>query len=160
VLEEEVKEKPIETAKTKLSKTNKDEVEAKPVQTIEFARHDPVHKCYIISKECYEDWDGDEDSGEESKPESVLTNDMSGVSLLLNNLIKDEFDAIDQYNSAITTLQSEGLAEDILGILYDVVAEENTHVGQLQKALELINPTAVENIKDGEQEAEGQINKE
>lgn len=145
--------------------TKKGHIEIKHGNEVHFVLNDDVRKDLdeLELKESLKEEDEkneSENAEEESKPESVLTNDMSGVSLLLNNLIKDEFDAIDQYNSAITTLQSEGLAEDILGILYDIVAEENTHVGQLQKALELINPTAVENIKDGEQEAEEQINKE
>ena len=46
--------------------------------------------------------------------------------------------------------------DGIIKILADIANEENLHVGQLQKALEMVSPNA-ESIKDGAKEAEEQI---
>lgn len=86
-----------------------------------------------------------------------------GVASMLNADIIDEFEAIDFYNSHIVTLkdlisqeQDENiidLYEKIIEILTDIVNEENIHVGQLQKALSLVSPSALF-IKDGDMEAD------
>lgn len=86
-----------------------------------------------------------------------------GVASMLNADIIDEFEAIDFYNSHIVTLkdlisqeQDENiidLYEKIIEILTDIVNEENIHVGQLQKALSLVSPSALF-IKDGDIEAD------
>lgn len=78
-----------------------------------------------------------------------------GISGLLNNLIISEYDAIDQYNSAIATAESLGVTQ-IIPILKDIVTEEHTHVGQLQAAVKLFD-TAANAVEQGTEEAEDQL---
>lgn len=79
-----------------------------------------------------------------------------GIAGVLSTLIKSEWDAIDDYNSAIATLSEMENTEDIIDVFKDIVAEEHVHVGQLQKTLETISPNASE-IKKGEKEATEQL---
>lgn len=98
-----------------------------------------------------EDFDGE-------MPETPI-DEKAGVTTMFHNLIEDELQAIDGYNSAIVTLK--GLKDDytdIINILTDIAGEENIHVGQLQRALELVNPQA-ELIASGVEEAEEEINR-
>lgn len=86
-----------------------------------------------------------------------------GIASMLNADIIDEFEAIDTYNSHIITLKDlinqetdEAVIESykkIIEILTDIANEENIHVGQLQKALSLVSPSALF-IKDGDIEAD------
>lgn len=102
----------------------------------------------------------DADSSEEKKDEESLdppeAGDPIGVANLLNMLIKSEWDAIEDYNSAIQTLTGMNFDETILNIIKDIVGEEHVHIGQLQKALETVSPNAV-NIQEGEKEATEQL---
>lgn len=78
------------------------------------------------------------------------------IEQVLSDLIKDEFEAIDGYNSSIATLKIlENDGSDYSGIianLEDIKNEELVHVGQLQKCLAEVNPEA-EAIDDGNEEA-------
>lgn len=72
--------------------------------------------------------------------------------------INDEWKTIDLYNSIISELSTTD-GDDykkMIPVIEDIVNEENVHVGQLQKALELISPDTAD-IAKGEKEAEGQI---
>ena len=92
-----------------------------------------------------------------------------GVASMLNTGIIDEFEAIDTYNSHIITLKDlinqetdDAVIESykkIIEILTDIVNEENIHVGQLQKALSLVSPSALF-IKDGDIEADEVLKEE
>lgn len=84
------------------------------------------------------------------------TNINSGIANVINNLIIDEFEAINGYNSAIATLVSIQEDSPIIAVLNDIINEENAHVGQLQKALELVSKSA-EEIDKGASEGEEQI---
>lgn len=106
----------------------------------------------------------DLEKGVENIPASPDTSDALGVANMLNALIRDEWEAIDGYNSTIGTIMSmkdadwEGADKTIdydaiSNILADISAEENNHVGMLQKALESVSPNVSE-IKSGEEEAE------
>lgn len=81
-----------------------------------------------------------------------------GVSNLISSLIKDEYEAIEGYNGAISTLRSVGCEnlEEFTKIFQDIIAEENKHIGQLQEMTKHISPLAV-NIDVGEQEAHNEI---
>lgn len=81
----------------------------------------------------------------------------SGAALIINELIKSEYDAIDQYNSAIVTLKDQG-REDLADILTAIANDENTHVGNLIVASKLVNPQA-HSIVDGEDEAKDILDK-
>lgn len=105
-----------------------------------------------------------EDVGAEEIPASPETGDAMTVANSLNALIQDEWQAIDGYNSTITTYRSmkddEYAPKDktidyeaIIKILEDIAQEEMNHVGMLQKAMQTVSPN-VEEIKGGEEEAE------
>ena len=111
----------------------------------------------VIKENCLTE---DVDSSEEKKDEESLdppeAGEPIGVANLLNMLIKSEWDAIEDYNSAIQTLAGMNFDETILNIIKDIVGEEHVHVGQLQKALETVSPN-VGNIQEGEKEAAEQL---
>lgn len=88
--------------------------------------------------------------------EKTIEPEDNGMSMMINNLIKDEYEAIDAYNSAITTFKSIGNSDNAISVLNDIVAEENIHVGQLQRLMELFDPNA-NKVSDGVEEADEQI---
>ena len=79
----------------------------------------------------------------------------SGMSATINALIRDEWEAIDGYNSAIVTAKDAGL-DDIVQVLTHIQNEENKHVGELQECLKLLTPSA-EHIEVGAEEAEKEL---
>lgn len=87
----------------------------------------------------------------------VIDDDTSnhGMLGLVNSLIISEYDAIDQYNSAMATAEAEGNI-DIIPVLKDIIAEEHTHVGQLQAAAKLFDQSA-NNVDKGKEEATDQL---
>ena len=92
----------------------------------------------------------------EDTPNTPDTPNEFSAATIINNLIQDEWQAIQGYNDAIATFASMGIDENIINIFKDVANEENVHVGQLQKALESVSPN-VESIKSGEQEGSEQL---
>ena len=88
--------------------------------------------------------------------EKTIEPENNGISMIINNLIKDEYEAIDAYNSAITTFKDIGKSDEAISVLNDIVAEENIHVGQLQRLMELFDPNA-DKVSDGVEEASEQI---
>lgn len=121
---------------------------------------DNIEKTVIV-----EDIVEDDTVTEIEKEISDIDTDLldGGIASLLNADIIDEFEAIDTYNSHIVTLKDlmtkttdeEKIRtyQNIIDILTDIVNEENIHVGQLQKALNLVSASA-SFIKKGEIEAE------
>lgn len=86
---------------------------------------------------------------EDALKDGPETGEDFGLSALLIDAIKDEWEAIDAYN---TLLSNVGDNEEIKKIIQDINAEENNHVGMLQQALLQLSPVT-ENIKEGEEEA-------
>lgn len=82
----------------------------------------------------------------------------SGIAAMLNDLIRDEWEAIQGYNDMQNMVRAEqpGYADEFLRVIADINAEENVHVGQLQKLMEIVAPNAKE-FNSGEKEAEEQI---
>lgn len=95
---------------------------------------------------------------EDSKtvPEPPLEGLDMAIAGMLQKLITDEWEAIDNYNSAITTITTEDDTSVVITILKDIVNEEMTHVGQLEKTLQEISPNA-HSIDKGKEEAKTQI---
>lgn len=87
--------------------------------------------------------------------EDIINGPASGMAAVMSNLIKDEYDAIDGYNSAIVTAEAEGY-EDAVRVLAEIQAEENIHVGQLQEIMKLFDPNA-DKVEDGRVEGEEQL---
>ena len=79
--------------------------------------------------------------------EDDTNQEVLNLTTMLSALIKGEWDAIDQYNSVLSTLESldNELATETLK---EIVYEEYIHVGQLEKLAQDINPDA-ENITTG-----------
>lgn len=88
--------------------------------------------------------------------EVTVTPEENGVQNMLQFLVKDEWDAIEGYNNTIQTLKQMGGYDDLCGVLQEISNEELVHVGQIQKALEFVNPTTAK-IKEGETEATEQM---
>ena len=86
----------------------------------------------------------------------VLSASTLPVANKLIEAINGEWDTIVLYNNIITELKENNF-DDIIPVIQDIVKEENTHVGQLQKALSTISPDT-NDIASGEVEAEGQLN--
>ena len=79
--------------------------------------------------------------------EDDINQEVLNLTTMLSALIKGEWDAIDQYNSVLSTLES--LDNDLATeTLKEIVSEEYIHVGQLEKLAQDINPDA-ENITTG-----------
>lgn len=89
---------------------------------------------------------------EEPSDETPATAEANGVAKLILDAINDESDTIKMYNDLIANTNNE----DIIDIIQDITAEENNHLGMLQKALEIVSPNA-SNIEDGVEEAESMI---
>lgn len=79
----------------------------------------------------------------------------AGLSTLLIDAINGEWETINEYNTLAINAREEGYHE-IAAIIDEINTEENKHVGQLQKALEMISPNTSA-IKQGEAEATYQI---
>ena len=89
-------------------------------------------------------------SNEEPEMQNVAD---TGIANEINSLIRDEYETIEKYNNIVPNLENY---QDMIPVIQDIVAEENTHVGQLQKLLGVISPN-VENINKGEEEAQEQL---
>jgi hypothetical protein len=97
----------------------------------------------------------------EKIPEGPQGEVNTGIALSLSNLIKDEWEAIDGYNSVIITVMQDdkvpqGLKKNVKAVLTEIVGEENLHVGQLEELLKYVSPNA-ELINKGQEEAKEQI---
>ena len=78
-----------------------------------------------------------------------------GMASVISDLIKDEYEAIDGYNSAIATAEAEGFT-DMVNVLTEIQAEENIHIGQLQTLMNTVDPNA-HLVDDGRQEGAEQL---
>lgn len=75
-----------------------------------------------------------------------------GVATILDALIKDELEAIDGYNGAIATLESEGYSE-FTEVLNNIINDEKNHIGNLQELLNKVSPDTHTEIQKGKEEA-------
>lgn len=82
----------------------------------------------------------------------------AGLENLLNDLINDENEAINGYNSAIVNFELEGKS-DLTSVFRDIIKDEQNHIGNLQKVLNEINPSTIANLEQGQQEAADTLNK-
>ncbi len=87
------------------------------------------------------------------------TFDESALVTLLNDLINDENDAINGYESAIASLASIN-KNDYDDVFKDIIKEEQNHIGQLQKILDDIKPGTINELEKGQDEASEQISEE
>ena len=117
-----------------------------------------LYEIFIDTYERYpEDIDMDESLNESvtEDAEPIEAGPKSGMAKIVNDLIKDEYEAIDGYNTAIIMAQEEGF-EDAVRVLTEIQAEENIHVGQLQEVMKLFDPNA-DKVEDGQEEGFEQL---
>ena len=94
-------------------------------------------------------------------PEGPAEGVPTGVADMLMVAIKDEYEAIQEYNSIVSTINAESNSGNdftyMIPVLQDILNEENKHVGQLQELLKRVSPNAKSSI-EGEFEARAQLN--
>lgn len=95
-----------------------------------------------------------EDAVEESE-RVPQTGEEVGLSNMIIQEINGEWETIQHYNDLIALMRTQGY-DDMVDVISDIVAEENTHIGQLQKCLQVISPN-VSKIEAGETEAIEQL---
>ena len=96
-----------------------------------------------------------ESLGEITDAQPIETGAAVGMASVIADLIKDEYEAIEGYNSAIATAEAEGFT-DMINVLTEIQAEENLHIGQLQAIMNTIDPNA-HLVDDGQQEGIEQL---
>lgn len=84
-----------------------------------------------------------------------ISSDNRGFAGVINDLIIDEYDAINGYNGAIETAKVMGL-ETASKLLQDISDEETRHIGELQELMKTVTPQANE-IENGGREAAEKI---
>lgn len=94
-----------------------------------------------------------EETAEDQPTENQQT---IGLTTVINKLIADELEAIDEYNSAIVTFETEGRGE-FTDVFRSILEDEQHHMGNLEKVLNELDPSALANIKKGQLEAETQL---
>jgi len=110
----------------------------------------------VLTESVYSDLVGEPLQGVEQPPLSLdevepegPAPDVIGISNIIHDLIIDENEAIQGYNNAQANMQE---FPDLIEIMQSIASEELVHIGELQKALEMVSPNASK-IKEGEQEA-------
>jgi rubrerythrin len=96
-----------------------------------------------------------EDLGEITDAQPIEDGACVGMASVISDLIKDEYEAIDGYNSAIATAEAEGFG-DMVNVLTEIQAEEQLHIGQLQAIMNTLDPNA-HLVDDGQQEGIEQL---
>ena len=97
----------------------------------------------------------DESLGEITDAQPIEDGACVGMATVISDLIKDEYEAIEGYNSAIATAEAEGFI-DMINVLTEIQAEENLHIGQLQAIMNTLDPNA-HLVDDGQQEGIEQL---
>ena len=146
----------LETKHSSFSKTVRTKDGKEEVKNYQFTIFVPEDaKVIKFDKPIKEDLEGEKEELE-AVPDTPTTPDEFGAAGLINALIQDEWQAIQGYNDAIATLSTTDIDTDIINIFKDITNEENIHIGQLQKALEMVSPN-VSSISEGEQEGAEQL---
>ena len=146
----------LETKHSSFNKTIRTKDGEEEVKRYQFTIFVPEDAEVIkFDKPIKEDLEGEKEELDDI-PDTPTTPDEFGAASLINALIQDEWQAIQGYNDAIATLSTTDIDTDIINIFKDIANEENIHIGQLQKALEMVSPN-VSSISEGEQEGAEQL---
>lgn len=86
----------------------------------------------------------------EEKPAEDFTDNF--ISLVTGS-IRNVWEHIDDYSSIKATIEYENGPKELVDMYNEIINDEMIHVGQLEKALSLLQPNA-ELIKDGEDKAD------
>lgn len=95
--------------------------------------------------------DDAEKAGE--NPEPPVVGEKSTCASLINELIREEFEAIEQYNTAMINMKELNADPHIIDVLNHIMYDENAHVGNLQQVLKLLAP-ATDKIEKGTEQAD------
>lgn len=93
-----------------------------------------------------------EEKTEESDPSTPSDLDTAIASMLGNAIIRT-WEAIDNLNSIMVSVKTENEDHPIISIIQAIVDDEMMHVGQLEQAMQHVDP-ASENIEQGKAELE------
>ena len=91
----------------------------------------------------------DESMGEITDAQPIEDGASIGMASVIGDLIKNAYEVIDSYNSAIATAEAEGFG-DMVNVLTEIQAEEHLHIGQLQAIMNTLDPNA-HLVDDGQQ---------
>ena len=121
-----------------------------------FDLYEKKHTCSeaLLTKDFLDSVDNETEVAVEADPTPAQGPEL-GISDLLISAINDEWNTISMYNNMIAQIDAEKYL-DMIPVIQDIVAEENVHVGQLQKLLETISSNTQE-IEKGELEADEQL---
>ena len=92
--------------------------------------------------------------------EDLNYQDQQFILNIVSNMIKSEWETVEQYNSLLATITSMGQSNynlisdtaDIVQVVNDIVKEEYIHIGQLEKLVQSKIPASA-HIEDGKFEA-------
>lgn len=73
---------------------------------------------------------------------------------LLSDAINDEYNTITKYSGIIGFINNDPSRKEVVDIINGIIADEYSHIGLLQKAMEIVNPTIESAIEAGKEEAE------
>lgn len=134
-----------------------DEEDAKQQVTDYVTRKWPDRGFEITDVDEFEEMEEslNESLGEVTDAQPIEDGASVGMASVISDLIKDEYEAIDGYNSAIATAEAEGFT-DMVKVLTEIQAEENLHIGQLQAIMNTIDPNA-HLVDDGQAEGIEQL---
>ena len=131
---------------------------------ITYDDYDDSEFIYIPNEENTSIYDSDIDKNIDV-PSPPKYGDASGLSDVIINLIKGAYNSVQEYNSALATIQSisadvenseNSPQKDLYNIISDLVNDVNLHIGKLQGALKVFSPNA-QTIEQGVDEVEKQI---
>jgi len=88
------------------------------------------------------------------EPEGPKQGVETGIANVIHDLIIDENEAIQAYNNAAANMEDY---PELQKLMSDIAGEEFTHIGELQKALELLISPNASNINKGEVETEDNL---
>lgn len=136
--------------------TTTDEEDAKQQVTDYVTKKWPDREFEITEVEEFNEEELEEELNESlTDAQPIETGASVGMASVISDLIKDEYEAIDGYNSAIATAEAEGFT-DMISVLTEIQAEENLHIGQLQAIMNTLDPNS-HLIDDGQQEGAEQL---
>lgn len=128
-------------------------------QLIRYCKEEDLQDLWIDRMESvaksvgFEETDTLDESVTDARP--IETGAAIGMATIIGDLIKDEYEAIEGYNSAIATAEAHGYGVAV-NVLTEIQAEENIHVGQLLEVMKIFDPNA-DKVEDGQAEGAEQL---
>lgn len=145
--EELEEEKPVEEKEQEAKKNEiVEEVSDEEIEEIKEKSEEEAPESEEVAEEEVEE------KTEESDPSTPSDLDTAIASMLGNAIIRT-WEAIDNLNSIMVSVKTENEEHPIISIIQAIVDDEMMHVGQLEQAMQHVDP-ASENIEQGKAELE------